>query len=122
MSNKYLWNTDELINEEDLEFPDRDKERSRRRYKKGLTIAKRRKEVADRNGIKVRGGLHRFVDSKIGDILQPNNQRKRSAYMKKHTPSLDEERLENATIDAFDDMDEEDTPMYEYNEDFELLY
>ena len=52
MSNKYLWNTDELINEEDLEFPDRDKERSRRRYKKGLTIAKRRKEVADRNGIK----------------------------------------------------------------------
>ena len=42
--------------------------------------------------------------------------------MKKHTPSLDEERLENATIDAFDDMDEEDTPMYEYNEDFELLY
>lgn len=123
MANKYPWNTDELINEEELDFPDKNKERSRVRYKRGLAKAKKRKDVADRSGIEVRGGLHRFMDSKIGDILQPNNQRKRRAYMKKYNPSLDEQRLEEATKGILDeDYADEVEELVFYDPDLELLY
>lgn len=95
--NKYEFNTDELINEEEFMYDTKEKVSKRRRQ--DWVHAKRKKAIADQYGVDITGGVHRFMKNNLSSLETSHDYRKVKAFNKKYYDSLDEMRLEEATKD-----------------------
>lgn len=103
----------EYIDNMELEeevFAEKAREKARVKHDRDIQHAKKKKAIADRYGIEVRGGLHKFVDGNLSTCNRKGNSRKRVASNKKYYDSLNEERINSAS--QYEDYEDEEELLY----------